>query len=407
MEGLEFKRSNGEIVCVHYTGSKMLNNKTYLINAQNTLNAIDAVEELCRKRGRGIKKVYFTNGKKDMIMNFRSGLVKVADYQDVLKSRSFTGVRSKLESKLENEAFKKKFYKAADKDKNDPKMFRKPKVKRINKLTDFGKKVVITGAIAATLFTIGMANSDKIQSQIQQNKDMVQTVETAPQKNIVEEFVIEYNDRTDTGKLDYVEKNYGDYIEKYAKRYGLDADLIKALATQESGVHREGVNEGGAVGLMQVQKSVWIDSTISAYVPSENKYDKIEITMENLNDIEKNIQIGCAIYQSELYAANYNIAFATQAYNFGRGNMSKIIDLYSKDTGKTYENVINDHTNNDWLEYRKYLLNSSGNEIGDHKYLEHVFSYLDSDNNIVNFTKKNGDNISIKIENPNRVVKAR
>lgn len=406
MEGLEFKKSNGETVCIHYTGSKMLKNKTYLIPANNTLNAIDEVEELCRNKGRGIKKVYFTNEKKDMIMQFNSGLVKITEYKDLLSSRSFTGVRAKLKSKLEKEAFKKKFYKALEKDNKDPKIFRKPKVKRTNKITELGKKTVITGVVAATIFAIGMANSNEIKTKIEQPKETIKIVETVQQEK-VDDFVIKYNDRTDTGKLEYVKKNYGTLIEKYSKRYGLDPNLVKALATQESGFHKEGVNDGGAVGLMQVQKSVWIDTTVSAYVPSENKYDSIEVTMDNLNNIEKNIQIGCAIYQNELYTANYNIAFATQAYNFGRSNMDKIMNIYLSDTGKKYSDVINDHTNNDWLEYRKYLINSKGNEIGDHEYLEHVFSYLEDENNVLNFVKKNGDNISIKINNQNEQVKSR
>lgn len=64
MEGLEFKKSNGETVCIHYTGSKMLKNRTYLIPANNALKAIDEVEELCRNKGRGIKKYILLTKKK-------------------------------------------------------------------------------------------------------------------------------------------------------------------------------------------------------------------------------------------------------------------------------------------------------------------------------------------------------
>ncbi|MDD4733929.1 MAG: hypothetical protein PHU05_03645, partial [Bacilli bacterium] len=193
MEGLEFKKSNGETVCIHYTGSKMLKNKTYLIPANNALKAIDEVEELCRNKGRGIKKVYFTNEKKDMIMQFNSGLVKITEYKDLLSSRSFTGVRAKLKSKLEKEAFKKKFYKALEKDNKDPKIFRKPKVKRTNKITELGKKVVITGVVAATIFAIGMANSNEIKTKIEQPKEPIQIVETVQQDKI-DDIVIKYND---------------------------------------------------------------------------------------------------------------------------------------------------------------------------------------------------------------------
>lgn len=418
MEALEYRvNSEGKLEAIHYTDSRLLGKQKLLVKGTGVGDTIDRLVDKGRKSGRGIKKLYTTNNEKDFILKYSGGVVKIDDFKNTMSRNEFTDLKRQIKHKLENEKVAKKFNKLSNANTKEPKVFRK-KVRRLNK---FAKKVVIT-ATGFALFgiaAVGFNDPSSLKQNIVENDkapeivEKVDKVETSTtedikiEKNEADEFVVTYNDRTETGKLDNVEAKYGAMIEKYSERYGLDANLMKALATQESGEHVKGVNEGGAVGLMQIQYGVWNGSTISATNVLTGERESVKINLETLNNTEKNIQIGCMIYQSELVASNYNIALATQTYNMGRGNMSKIMSYYQKDTGKTYEDVKNDPTNNEWLKYRQYLVNDRGGMIGDHNYLEHVLSYVEDDDNILHFKDAKGNDIQVEFVNPNQASKAR
>lgn len=60
---------------------------------------------------------------------------------------------------------------------------------------------------------------------------------------------------TNNGKyllLEKVEADYGPWIEEIAERYKVDADLMKALCTHESGGYPNALSSSGAMGLMQL-----------------------------------------------------------------------------------------------------------------------------------------------------------
>ena len=47
--------------------------------------------------------------------------------------------------------------------------------------------------------------------------------------------------------------------------YGLDPNFMIAVATQESGVHNSYDETTAAIGLMQIEKSVWNNKSITVY----------------------------------------------------------------------------------------------------------------------------------------------
>lgn len=94
------------------------------------------------------------------------------------------------------------------------------------------------------------------------------------------------------------------HIDKIAKRYGLNPDIVKALIEEESGwvASAEGDN-GNSIGLMQIQER-WHKERIT----------RLGIT--NLYDPEQNVTVGCDIL-SELLNKYGNYEDALSVYNSG------------------------------------------------------------------------------------------
>lgn len=195
-----------------------------------------------------------------------------------------------------------------------------------------------------------------------------------PKENVAVTEALDLGSMNDSDKLLFVKENYGDIIEKYSKMYGLDSDLICAIATQERGVHSNTVDEGGAIGLMQVQVAVWNGSKVRAFNYETGEYETIKVTLDDLKDVDFNIKTGCAIFQNYLKQMQGNVVAATQTYNMGPGTMKKILSNYSSSSGKTVDEILNDTDDLSWMDYR----NSS--YAGDPDYIEHVFRYYANDN---------------------------
>ena len=94
------------------------------------------------------------------------------------------------------------------------------------------------------------------------------------------------------------------HIDKIAKRYGLNPDIVKALIEEESGwcESAEGDN-GNSIGLMQIQER-W----------HKERMKRLGVT--SLYDPEQNITVGCDIL-SELLNKYGNYEDALSVYNSG------------------------------------------------------------------------------------------
>ena len=208
-------------------------------------------------------------------------------------------------------------------------------------------------------------------------------------------FHYSYEDRSSSTNVTQA-KRYEDIFEKYANRYGVDKDLLIAMAAQESsGEHYNNLRDTKpAAGIMQIEKAVHVGHSVSAYNFDTGKVETVEVTQDKLNDVDTNIKIGTMILRGYIENANYNIPLAIQTYNMGPGNMSKVLNSCSSIENLQVSTMKNNPTNNKWLNYRSHI------NAGDSKYVEHVFSYL-GDKQELSVKKRDNSNISINITNDN------
>lgn len=158
---------------------------------------------------------------------------------------------------------------------------------------------------------------------------------------------------------------YKDIFDKYGHEFGIDSNLLIALATNESsGIHDIDYDEPD-IGIMQIEWSVWLNKKVKAYNYEKNEFDSLIITNDVIESLEGNIKAGTMIlqeninktvrygYDDKLINASDILPYSLQRYNMGVGNMQKLLRM-----------------GGDWKDNR--------NEItaGDSKYFEHVLAYL-------------------------------
>lgn len=184
------------------------------------------------------------------------------------------------------------------------------------------------------------------------------------------EIFISFEDRSSTERARITKAYYGGTIEKYSNMFGVDPQILIAIATQERGIHSDKRDPGGATGLMQIENSVWLNQNLTAYNYEKNQYETILVTEDNISDVYYNIKFGCMIFQNCMDYMDNNVLAAIQCYNMGYGNMMKILKQYSAYTGKSVSEILADVTDTGWLEYRDMI------NVGDRKYLERVLSWI-------------------------------
>lgn len=231
-------------------------------------------------------------------------------------------------------------------------------------------------------------NEEKL-IEIEEDKEVTQL--NIENDETQEQTELDFLSRVDTEKYIETKNNYYNKIESIANDYGIDPRIMLAIATQESGEHIID-NGGAALGLMQIELSVWDGQTISAFNFNTNEQEKITITKEKLKDLDFNIKVACMHFQKCLIDSNYDLNVAIQMYNYGYGNILETFRLYYKDNNITLNDAIN-NCDNDWLNYRDYI------EVGDKEYLEHVVSYIENLNNIT-CKKSNGELINYSYKTP-------
>lgn len=298
------------------------------------------------------------------------------------------------------------------------------KINRENKYSGkLNLKVVAGFAVAAALTVGGICYAISVsQPDIDDysSDDEMESLETTSEKpNIESDFIFqpaidlseqfpidesEISDNEDTAStmlsypdLSYDEKaiitknKYGDLIEKYAKKCGLDPNLVMGIATQESGNHEFGLRNGSLGGLMQIEISYWDGKEIEYYDFEDQELSLIKISREAIQNVENNLLVACAILQSELRTFNYNILLSTQSYNMGYDNMSKVLDKASKETGIPKTKLINDHNCLEWLNYTDFV------DAGDPDYLNNVLRYTGYGYDFYDLscTKENGDVVTV------------
>lgn len=184
---------------------------------------------------------------------------------------------------------------------------------------------------------------------------------------------VTFTSNTDSDKFINATNNYGDTIKKYAIKYGLDPHLILAICTQERGIHSTNIDDGGGLGLMQIQTSIHHDGEeISTTTFSNGMANDSTFTFyqDKYKTVDGNIEAGCALFRSYLNDFNGNIIAAIYAYNCGNNKVQKAITTYAASKNLSYDDVINNINDYGWSES---LYND------DLDYLKLVMEYYNSD----------------------------
>lgn len=204
-----------------------------------------------------------------------------------------------------------------------------------------------------------------------------------------------YEDRSQNQKIIDTRKNYGDVITKYANMYGLDPNLMIAVATQEKGFHSVEVDPGGAIGIMQIQYNFWVGKELTVFNYQTNSYETISVDDSNIRDLETNIRLGCAIMRANLDMMKNNQFAALQSYNYGSGNTFKVLDAYAYERALTRDDVLLNYNDVGWVTDDNNLYRCVV-DCGDKNYIEHVLSYLGPDVSLTYMTDNGLVNINIK-----------
>lgn len=394
MKRIEIYVDNSDKLIVElYNNEKDYNDKK-IFKGRDSYKVID---KMCSGKIRHVSNL----NSNDITLHYNSYYVDIFDYEQVLNKLGTAPIKEDLNI----------FYNM-----QNIKNIKKNKVQRKNKYVK--KKIITTtlglmvlGSVATVnISSVGAKNKEekglplKIEKTIDKEidnsvndvvelKDNTQLEEKIESNEIV--VSIPYDDRSNTEKASITKNYYGDLIEKYSKQYGLDSKIVTAIATQERGIHSGVKDSGGATGLMQIQNGAWVGGKLTAFNYNTNETETIIVNEEMLSDINYNIKVGCMIFQNNIREMKNNMLAAIQCYNLGSNNMRKILNAYSKDTGRPVDTILNDINDNGWLEYRNIL------GIGDPEYIENVLSWV-GDKVTINNVQSNGNIVNLSISNENQ-----
>lgn len=211
-------------------------------------------------------------------------------------------------------------------------------------------------------------DTEKTEDSVEQQEAVTSTYTDKAELNL------EYESRAYTDRNLLVRNNEETMaaIKKYANKYMIDENLVMAIASQERGTHSQTMDDGGGLGIMQVQVAVHPDGSTFSTVINDNGNIKKSQFVYHHNEyitLDGNIEAGCALLQYYLNYFNGNMAMAVYAYNSGQGPVNNAIVAYASETGLSYESIMANKSDLDWMKYldREY-------------YLPAVLSWLDTDN---------------------------
>lgn len=166
---------------------------------------------------------------------------------------------------------------------------------------------------------------------------------------------------------------YSSLFQKYGDMYGIDPLLLASKSAQErGGVHSTTTDPGGAIGLMQIQVNSHKNTNKSAFNYKTGQKDTVYASMDKLQNLETNIQIGAIIMQNSIQKEGYNPLIGLQGYNYGSGAMNRVVKAYATAKGISADAVRKNVKDTGWLSYRESTL---GKGYGDSQYVEHVLGH--------------------------------
>ena len=217
------------------------------------------------------------------------------------------------------------------------------------------------------------------------------------ENNIDYTLEIAADDWTNTQKYIDCYNNYYPIIEKYAETYGIDPKVALAIACHERGEHSNEIDDGGAIGLFQIQVGEWDGNDIRAFNFNTQEWETYTIELDNIRNIEENVKAGMMIFQDCLIRDNYNVEMSVQEYNFGHGGLLNSLSAASESLGVDI-NELEKNGNTSWFDYRTSNVTSDGYQMGDPNYVENVFKYINDGDELI-FKTPDNENIIIKYKN--------
>ena len=255
--------------------------------------------------------------------------------------------------------------------------------------------------------TVTIANTNNIEVNNIVTNDNYQVIDTVKKsKDNEKAYNVDLNvsDLSNTSEIGNVDK-YTEEIEAAAKKYGWSPNFIKGLMTTES--------RGKEVNLMQIIHKAFNGQVMNIYnydkdewmkvvfTNTPDKFKDVDITIseEELKNPKTNISAAAIILN--YYANNLdtdNILLICDAYNKGMGNINTNLKADCENIGKTYEQVLNDPTNTDFLDY-SYVCGQ-----GAENYVRNVFQFIPNAEDGVYFYRMKDDKkekVTLKV---NRVL---
>lgn len=226
--------------------------------------------------------------------------------------------------------------------------------------------------------------------------DTIEIATEVEDDNIKVEF--EFEDWTNTGKLQDTTTNCSPYMDNWINRYGLPKDLTYALVSLEYGILDCEVNRGGACGPMQLQvgaqhgehykvpiyeNGVFTGEYDEFWAADINKLDDPNLVgkpIKVIQNLEDNFQIGCAYFRRCIDKYK-NIFLAVDAYNKGLYALPIVYKECGENIAKPLEYYMENFNDFSWTDI---IPNNSkealGVEIyGDPTYIWDVLKYLETD----------------------------
>ncbi len=206
---------------------------------------------------------------------------------------------------------------------------------------------------------------------------------------------INFDDSFDQVKYNHAfENHYNDICER-APRWGISTNLMLSILSQESGGYEENI--------MQIQWGSWADFPITIFNFEKGEFEKIVLTetpekfqnqgitqfisKEDLKNPKTNISVACIILRYSFDEMDHNITAALQAYNFGVGNMNKVLTKAASEKECTVEDLLRNQADTSYLNYRNIVT------VGDPKYVENTLRFIQNPNEeiSISYIDENGN----------------
>ncbi|MGN1379091.1 MAG: transglycosylase SLT domain-containing protein [Bacilli bacterium] len=245
-----------------------------------------------------------------------------------------------------------------------------------------------------SLYTVDyLTQENKVNDNNQKNNSTENDIiidDTLLKNEDIPVFSFDYEDRSESEKISYAKENYQEYVDEYAKMYGLDNKLVMAILTQENAYNTINNSNVGANGVMQIE-SIWYNQNITAYNYENDAYETECINANNLSNPEYSIKIGCMILNN-YYNTIYNNYYKNNILSKSDCILATML-AYNKGITAIC-NLINSYNSN----YLNHINETIG---GDNDYLKHVSSYL-SDMTTVEIENLEDDSSKIIFDNLTR-----